>query len=125
MKIKLDKETITLAEVQRAKEFAAENDWIDVPVIEEVVRGNVGGDRVPSVQIIGKPELKVAKNDFRLTIWVDCWAEFSRFESDATERYVAKVNADVLKWMNSKEKAAFIVEYKETRDYITRGKQEG
>lgn len=120
MKIKLDKRVITLEEVQQAKEFAAENDWIDVDTIESVVRGNLGKHAMFD-ELIGKPELKVTKNDFRLTVWVECWARFFR----DGKRRIAKVSADVLKWTQNAEKAAFIVEYEETRNYVTNGKQEG
>lgn len=119
MEIKLDERVITLAEVQQANELAAESDWIDVDTIEGVVRGNLGG-HIMFDGLIGTPELTVTKNDFRLTVWVECWARFFR---DGKSR-IAKVSADVLKWTQGMEKAAFIVEYEETRDYITSGKPE-
>ena len=34
MKIGLDKQAITLSEIKEAKEFAAENTWMDVSVVE-------------------------------------------------------------------------------------------
>lgn len=119
MKIKLDKETITLAEAQQAKEFAAENDWIDKNIIESVVCGNLGVHAMFE-GLIGTPELTVTKNNFRLTVWVRCWALFYR----DGKRRIAKVSADVLKWVQDAEKEAFIVEFEETRDYITSGKPE-
>lgn len=123
MKIKLDNKTITLEQVQAAKEFAKEYGWLTMDEVKSVVRGNVGGSAVTDLEIIGNPVLNVAMNDYRMTIWLECWATFWR-HGDRAGAYTAKVSADMLKWLNGAEKAAFVVEYQESGSYVTSGTEE-
>ena len=115
MKIGLDKKVITLAEIKEAKEFAAENDWMNVSTVESAASRNVAAffnkeEYFFAVTLIGKPVLTVSKNHYHLTIWCECWVEFL-YEG---KRYVAKISMDLSAAAIDGKAESFIVLYQES-----------
>lgn len=70
MKITLNKQVITLAEVQEAKELAADyKSWVTSDILESWANLAAGTDGWKLIQV---QKLEVAKNHFKLTIWAEC-----------------------------------------------------
>lgn len=72
MKISIDKDCITLSEVEKAKEFAQENAWIDKEIVTDCARKVLQKYYKEYVQIdklssVGK--LEVTKDHWEMAIW--------------------------------------------------------
>ena len=85
MKIGIEKEMVTLAEVAQAKEMINTYDYMaDNGVIKEAAHRCIDAyidkcnapDNAYFDCLIGKPKLYVTKNHFELTIWCECIVKY-------------------------------------------------
>ena len=114
MKIGLDKQVITISEIKEAKEFAAENTWMDVSTVENAASRNVAAffnreDYYFAVELIGTPVLTVSKNHYHFTIWCECWAKFT-YEG---KRHIAEISMDLSAAAIDGKAESFIILYDE------------
>ena len=97
MKITLDKNVITLAEVATANNYAKENAWIaDKEVIKTTAIACLEkyygtGKEIFDVKLIGMPDVKITKNHYDLTVWCECCVWYWRDGKD----HVAKLSYDL------------------------------
>ena len=113
MKIKLNKEVITLAEVEQAKKFAEENSWIDK---ETVVMGAIynvkayhEAENIYDLKLIGTPELTVEKNHYQMVIWCNCLVKYY-FEGCW---FMAEISMDLTAAITEDKAESFIILYGE------------
>ena len=108
MSIKLDKKVITLEQVEEAKQYAQDNEWMkDSSVIraaaDKVLQCFYEDGYNFSPDLVSKPDLKVSINHYHLTIWcevvVSYWYDsgehFARIGMDLVDSYNASYQDDV------------------------------
>ena len=105
MKIKINKKTIVLEDVQRAREMAAsEGSWIDATIIKycagEILRKYYGRDEYVN-EVIKLPDLEITMNHYEMTVYAtDAYVEYWH---DGTK--IAVMSFDVLRTYNGEPEA--------------------
>lgn len=100
MKIGIEKETVTMAEAEQAKEMINAYDYIDNDIIMEAAcRCLVAYDEKYGIHdtafaecLLGKPKLYVTKNHFELTIWCECIVKYWQQGS-----HIAELSFDLIR----------------------------
>lgn len=75
MKIKIDREQITLAQKNEAIEMAKTESWIDADTLKScaarILKAHHGVENVYVGELLSVGELKVTVNHYQLTVWAD------------------------------------------------------
>ena len=117
MKIKLNKEVITLAEIEQAKEFAEENSWIDKETVIMGATYNVKAyhetESIFDLTLIGTPELTVEKNHYQMVIWCKCFVKYYH------EGWVmAEISMDLTAAITENKAESYIIVYGEKENKV-------
>ena len=117
MKIKLNKEVITLAEIEQAKEFAQDYSWIDKETVIMGATYNVKAyhetESIFDLELIGTPELTVDKNHYQMVIWCKC---FVKYHCKGC-RFMAEISMDLSAAISGKAES-FIIVYGEKENKV-------